>query len=390
MANLHEATKIIPAHIPVMPEQVLAALGCACDVSGALAPRLYLDMTFGGGGHSRAILDASQSNRILAIDRDESVHSIACALHREYGERFMFRNVKFSDVDTIVCAMQVCEFDGILFDLGTSSMQLECPDRGFSFMHDSRLDMRMSLNNMIIDAEYVVNNFTEQELSRIILGYGDERHAKRIAHAICCHRLSKRIVSTHQLADIISKSVEGYNKRAKIHPATKTFQAIRIAVNDELTEVEYGLTKVLDMLAVGGTLVVISFHSLEDSIVKRIFKCVTKRTRFNKYAQYQRTVEPLPCGLCCETHRTTCDAMSYGMTNHTRHPSSQCNGTEHTVCAQSSSVCVAGRAKYGCVVPSVGKVFRDIYGGTIQASRSEVLQNRRARSAKMRALRRIV
>lgn len=247
------------------------------EVLSLLSPRdnlIYVDATFGAGGHSKSILDRSKSCKIIAIDRDESVQSFADVLSEQYGDRFNFIEAKFSDIPDVITV----PVDGFLFDIGMSSMQINRAERGFSFMRDGPLKMTMGKN--AISAYDLVNHYREEHLTEILLKYGDEKAAPKIAEAICYHRKHLPISSTLQLADIVQSVV---HKRGKIHPATLTFQAIRVFVNDELYELEVGLQSALEKVSVGGKVVIITFQGLEDKIVKDILKKYTHKQHQNKF-----------------------------------------------------------------------------------------------------------
>jgi len=227
----------------------------------------YIDATFGAGGYSKAILENAKCN-IVAIDRDNNVIKFANILSKEYGSRFQFFNNKFSEISSIASESKIDEFDGIIYDFGVSSMQLDDMSRGFSFDSNDKLDMRMNKDNPV-NAYDVVNNIKESDLANIIKLYGEERKAKLIARNIAESRKIKAITYCNELADIIRKTYKGYHK---IDPATKTFQAIRIYVNNELEEIKKSLSQSLSILKKGGRIITVSFHSLEDTIVKNFFK----------------------------------------------------------------------------------------------------------------------
>ena len=240
-------------HQPVLLQQVLASLNPQNN-------EVFIDGTFGAGGYSKAILKMANC-RIIAFDRDFSVGKYALKLKEDFGERFQFIHSPFS-----LMQEQVQEkVDGIVLDLGVSSMQLDEETRGFSFSSLARLDMRMD-NASGISAFEVVNDFSEAELSKIIKDFGEEKNHHRIAKKIIEARAKAPITTCLELAEIVGK-VYGF-QAGKIHPATKTFQAIRIFVNDELGELSKALEVSKNLLKPGGRLVVVSFHSLEDSLVK--------------------------------------------------------------------------------------------------------------------------
>lgn len=245
-----------PAHTPVMLAEVLQYLQ---PKSG----EIYVDCTFGAGGYSKAIL-ASSNCILYAIDQDPEVVKIANQLKTDSGSRFRFIPGNFAELDSLMSSQNINKVDGIVLDLGVSSMQLDSPERGFSFMHDGRLDMRMSQTGS--DAYNVINSTAEEELANIIYNYGNERKSRRIAKKIVEQRRVAPIETTAQLADLIRSVVR--RGADKIDPATRTFQAIRIFVNDELASLHSVLAASERLLANNGRLIVVSFHSLEDSIVK--------------------------------------------------------------------------------------------------------------------------
>ncbi len=248
-------------HKPVLLEE---AVGILSPSDG----KTYLDCTFGGGGHTRKILESANC-RVVAIDRDPAAAKRAEKLKSEYGERFDFAPIKFSDLDKL----QTGGYAGILFDFGVSSFQLDDAERGFSFMRDGPLDMRMD-NSQGTTALEFIENTDEAELSEVLRGYGQERHPRKVARAIIAARDAGKISTTAELAELIASA---FKVREKTHPATRAFQAIRIKINDELGEIERALPKAFDALESGGVLAAISFHSLEDRIVKRFFRRMTGR-----------------------------------------------------------------------------------------------------------------
>ena len=244
-------------HFPVMLNEVLAALQ---PEDGGV----YVDATFGNGGYSEAILQQADC-RVIALDRDATVLPRAEELKQQYGSRFEFRPGRFGDFDTLVTE----DIDGAVFDIGVSSMQLDQADRGFSFAKDAPLDMRMSQTGTT--AADLVNTLPEEELAAILFNYGEEKKSRQIARKIVEARKIKPVTSTSELANIIYQVVKrSFNQT--IDPATRSFQALRIAVNDELEELRKGLDKASRRLKKGGRLVVVDFHSLEDRIVKTFFK----------------------------------------------------------------------------------------------------------------------
>lgn len=230
---------------------------------------LVLDATFGGGGHSKEILEKYPNIKVIAFDQDKSAWEKAKNKFKGLEKRIFFVNKNFRSIDEI----PEKEFDAIIFDLGLSSDQLENSGRGFSFIKNEPLLMTMKENPLPEDltAMDIVNNWGEKNLADIIYGYGEERFSRRIAKAIVESRENKEIKTTWDLVEIIANSVPMAYKKGRLHFATKTFQALRIAVNDELGTLKIGLEKGLKILKKEGRIAVISFHSLEDRIVKRFF-----------------------------------------------------------------------------------------------------------------------
>lgn len=247
-------------HIPVMLDEVLAGL----------QPRdggLYIDATFGAGGYSRAILEAADC-RVLGIDRDPSARETADKLKALYPGRFAFAFGPFSMIEAVLDEADSAGADGIVFDLGVSSMQLDQAERGFSFQKDGPLDMRMAQSGP--SAADAVNGLEAAELAAIFKVYGEERQARRVAQAIIREREIEPITTTLRLAEIIAKAVGG--KPGRIHPATRAFQGLRIYVNDELGELSRGLVAAEYGLRAAGRLVVVTFHSLEDRLAKSFLR----------------------------------------------------------------------------------------------------------------------
>jgi 16S rRNA (cytosine1402-N4)-methyltransferase len=249
------------AHIPVLLDEVVSSLA-------PTAGDLIVDATFGAGGYSRAILAAAEC-RVLALDRDPSAGAAARAVEAEYPARFAFARSRFSELAGVVAAQGHLAVAGVVFDIGVSSMQLDQPARGFSFRHDGPLDMRMGADGPT--AADIVNTASEERLADILFHFGEERQARRIARAIAHDRTEAPFNSTQQLAGLVQRVL----KAAKIdgrHAATRTFQALRIAVNDELGELARGLVAAEAVLRPGGRLAVVTFHSLEDAIVKSFLR----------------------------------------------------------------------------------------------------------------------
>ena len=246
-------------HRPVLFEETIDALNIQPDGT-------YLDGTLGGGGHSEAILQRLTTGTLLSIDQDPDAIRAAGERLKDYENSIIVRG-NFSDMKELAAAHGVTELDGVLLDIGVSSYQLDTPERGFSYHHDAPLDMRMSQEGPT--AADLVNSLSKEELARIIFQYGEDRSANRIADGICRAREEQRIETTGQLAEVIKNSVPAAVRRSEGHPARKTFQALRIAVNGELDRLREGLEAGFSLLKPGGRLAVITFHSLEDRIVKQ-------------------------------------------------------------------------------------------------------------------------
>ncbi len=246
-------------HIPVLLSEVISALHLR-------AGGLYLDGTFGAGGYTQAIL-AAPGTRVLAFDRDPDAIAAGQALVAKYDGRLMLEHAQFSTCVEVAARRGLSGFDGATFDIGVSSMQLDQAARGFSFRFEGPLDMRMSQSGR--SAADIVNTASEEEIADILYHYGEERASRRIARAIVHDRESKPYETTRELAELIGRIIPG--KPGDIHPATRAFQGLRIAVNDELGELVKALAGAEALLKPEGRLAVVSFHSLEDRIVKQFF-----------------------------------------------------------------------------------------------------------------------
>nr|WP_074950248.1 16S rRNA (cytosine(1402)-N(4))-methyltransferase RsmH [Alicyclobacillus macrosporangiidus] len=239
-----------------------------------LAPRgggRYVDCTLGGGGHAQRILDASApSGRLLALDQDETAIAHAGERLRPYGDRVILVRENFRYVRRCVEEARFGLVDGVVFDLGVSSPQFDEAERGFSYRWDAVLDMRMDRRQALTAAD-LVNGASEEELARIFFEYGEEKFSRRVARAIVRRRETGRIETTGELAELVREAIPAPARRSGPHPARRVFQALRIAVNDELGALQEGLEGAFSVLAPGGRLAVITFHSLEDRLVKRRF-----------------------------------------------------------------------------------------------------------------------
>jgi 16S rRNA (cytosine1402-N4)-methyltransferase len=307
-------------HVSVMPVEVLELL----------APRpggIYLDGTVGGGGHARLILESSSPDgRLIGLDRDPAALAAAAEQLQPFASRVVLRQGSFAELDLHLAELGIELVDGILLDLGVSSHQLDTAERGFSFREDGPLDMRMDPRQSL-NAAVLLARAESSELKRIFYEYGEERWAGRIAREIVRIRDDKPLTTTRQLADLVSRVVPGGYQPHRIHPATRVFQALRIAVNGELEALKEGLSIALRYLRPGGRLVVISFHSLEDRLVKQGFRAAA----------------------------STC------------------------TCPPRLPVCVCGRTPEVKVLTSRG----------VRAAEAEVIANPRARSAVLRAVERL-
>jgi len=248
-----------PLHVPVLLDEVVQHLA---PTAGAR----IVDGTFGAGGYSSALLAAAPDVRVLAIERDPDALAAGAALVARFAGRLLLVAGRFGDLDTIAEANAFLPLDGVVLDIGVSSMQLDQAARGFSFMADGPLDMRMERDGP--SAATLVNESDEADLADIIFAFGEERQSRRVARAIVRARAAKPIETTRELAAVVERAL-GRRHDDDRHPATRTFQALRIAVNDELGELARGLAAAERVLAPGGRLVVVTFHSLEDRIVKR-------------------------------------------------------------------------------------------------------------------------
>ncbi|GDX35654.1 ribosomal RNA small subunit methyltransferase H [Alphaproteobacteria bacterium] len=266
-------------HIPVMLNEVLSFLK-------PQANEIYFDGTFGAGGYSSAILQSCNC-QVYAVDQDHTVDKFVKKLQENFPKNFHFAYAKFSQVKEVLRSFAVEQVDGVVLDIGVSSMQFDEKIRGFSFDSHDKLDMRMN-QNQELSAFEVVNNFSEEQLSEIIYKFGDEPKAKKIARKITTQRCKQTITSCCELADIVRSLYVGYYKT---DPATRTFQALRIYVNNELEELSQALKNSLEILKSGGRMVVVTFHSLEDKIVKDFFR--EKSGYFKGQSRYLPDLNPV-------------------------------------------------------------------------------------------------
>jgi 16S rRNA (cytosine1402-N4)-methyltransferase len=250
-------------HRPVMPDETLTQLGAARG-------GLLIDATLGLGGHAELILRASPANRVIGLDRDAEAIELAKQRLAEFGARFQAVHTDYRRIKEVLRQSGIESVAGILADLGVSSYQLDNMERGFSFRSDAPLDMRMDRSQGATAAE-LIHSLGEQELAGIIFEYGEERASRRIARAIVAERANSPIATTGQLADLVVRAVH-QKGRWRIHPATRTFQALRIAVNRELEGLDRFVADAVDLLEQDGRLAIITFHSLEDRIIKQALR----------------------------------------------------------------------------------------------------------------------
>lgn len=255
-------------HIPVLLNEVIDLLRCN-------RPGIYVDFTVGAGGHAKEILSSSPENRLIGFDWDEQAIAIASENLQAFTNRVTLVHEGFPSFKTTFENLRLSEVDGMVFDLGLSSIQIDSQERGFSFREDSPLDMRMDRRNNTTAAD-LVNKLDAEQLIKIFKSYGEERYARSIVHAIIRERGKDSITSTAKLADIVRSAVPPSYRFGRIHPATKTFQALRIAVNNELDDLDKIIRDAVGYLKSGSRICVISFHSLEDRIVKDVFRSMEK------------------------------------------------------------------------------------------------------------------
>ncbi len=251
-------------HVPVMADTVTALLGPALERAGAV----LLDATLGRAGHARALLAAYPGLILIGVDADLTAIERSRELLSAYADRVTLVHAFYDEVPAIIAAAGLDSVQGVLFDLGVSSPQLDDPERGFAYSYDAPLDMRMDRTREPSAAE-VVNRYSAGELARVLREYGEERFARRIADAVVRERSRSPITSTSRLSDIVREAIPAAARRTGGHPAKRTFQALRIEVNGELALLGRALPDALDLLSVGGRMVVLAYHSLEDRAVKR-------------------------------------------------------------------------------------------------------------------------
>lgn len=252
-------------HTPVLLEEVLHYLQCGPG-------KLYIDCTIGEAGHAEQILEKSSPNgELIGLDRDQEILKKASERLEKYGHRVHLIQDTFKNIKTIISELGFVSGDGLLIDLGISTFHFQSPERGFSLQFDGPLDMRLDQRNSLTAAK-IVNQWEEKELSRIFWQYGEERWSRQIARSICSARQERPLETTGELAELAKSAIPAKYQSRRIHPATKIFQALRIVVNEELTGLDQVLADAVEVLKPGARLCVISFHSLEDRIVKRSFR----------------------------------------------------------------------------------------------------------------------
>ena len=269
-------------HLPVMVDEVISYLRPKHN-------KIYFDGTFGQGGYSKQILKFN--SKVIAIDRDILSKKYAKKLILEYPKNFFFKNEKFSNIQKILKGLKIKKINGLMLDLGLSSTQIECSSRGFSFNLNGPLDMRMNNQSKEITAKKIVNEFSEKQLSEIFFHYGEEKNSRKIAKSIVLEREKKEINTTLELSRIVKK-INSYNKK---NPSTRVFQALRIYVNNELYELDQFLKICIRFLNKNSRIIIVSFHSLEDRIVKNFFrenlgflKIITKKPITPSYQEIKK------------------------------------------------------------------------------------------------------
>ncbi len=264
-----------PSHVPVALERVLELFAPAVEAAGDRA--VVVDTTLGLGGHSRAFLETFDRARVIGIDRDPNALRIARDRLAEFGDRFTASEAVYDDIARVVTEAGAPTVSAVLFDLGVSSMQLDQAERGFAYSQDAPLDMRMDASGPMTAAD-VLNEYDARDLARVLRVYGEEKFAKRIADNVVRAREVEPFTTSARLVDLVRESIPQAARRTGGNPAKRTFQALRIEVNDELRVYERALPAALDVLDVSGRVVVLSYHSLEDRITKRGFSAVTTST----------------------------------------------------------------------------------------------------------------
>jgi len=259
-----------PRHVPVLLDRVVALLAPALDRDGAV----LVDCTLGLGGHSEAVLERCPKARVIGIDRDPQALAMSRERLAPFGERFTGVQAVYDEIADVIADQGLSEVAGVLFDLGVSSMQLDLPERGFAYAVDAPLDMRMGSTGPT--AADVLNTYSAADLTRILKEYGEEKMARRIADAVVRERAKEPFTSSARLVALLYDAIPAPARRTGGHPAKRTFQALRMEVNDELRVLQRAMPAAVEAIGVGGRVVVESYHSLEDRLVKRTFAAVTR------------------------------------------------------------------------------------------------------------------
>jgi len=260
-----------PRHAPVLLDRVVALLAPALAHDGAV----LVDCTLGLGGHTEAVLQQCESARVIGIDRDTAALELAGERLRPFGDRFVGVHAVYDEIAEVVRDQGLDHVDAVLFDLGVSSMQLDVRERGFAYAADAPLDMRMDSTTGPTAAD-VLNTYSAGELTRVLREYGEEKFAKKIAHAVVRQRELEPFTTSARLVELLYAEIPAPARRTGGHPAKRTFQALRMEVNDELAVLRRAIPAAIDVIGVGGRVVVESYHSLEDRLVKRAFTAVTR------------------------------------------------------------------------------------------------------------------
>ena len=262
-----------PRHVPVLLDRVVALVAPPLDHPGSV----LVDATLGLGGHAEAVLERCPSARVIGVDRDQHALDLARARLAAYGERITLVHAVYDEIPEVLADLRLESVDGVLFDLGVSSMQLDVRERGFAYAEDAPLDMRMDDSTGPTAAD-VLNHYSEQDLARLLRNWGEERFARQIARAVVRARATVPFDRSARLVDLIRDTIPAPARRTGGHPAKRTFQALRIEVNDELGVLRRAIPGAIDVIGVGGRVVVMSYHSLEDRLVKQAFTARTRST----------------------------------------------------------------------------------------------------------------
>jgi 16S rRNA (cytosine1402-N4)-methyltransferase len=260
-----------PSHVPVLLDRVVALLTPSLDHDGAV----LVDATLGLGGHTEAVLTSCSLARVIGIDRDQAALDLARQRLAPFGDRFTGVHARYDELPTVIESQGLDAVDAVLFDLGVSSLQLDVTERGFAYREDAPLDMRMDSGSGLTAAD-VLNTYSEAELARILKEYGEERFARRIAAAIVRERSRAPFTTSARLVQLLYETIPAPARRTGGHPAKRTFQALRMEVNDELAVLRRALPAAVGAIRVGGRVVVESYHSLEDRLVKQTFAAATR------------------------------------------------------------------------------------------------------------------